>query len=253
MPAVVTVQDFEVLAQARWGAKRPERARLFDSSAATIQEMVDFNSVSPELRVHLAETIIRECTPRCGGCAENGDARWFLQSAARAMVRGTNSFDGRRLPAIRAGIMLIACARIGVPAPSGAREGAGDLSLILGMGGEALAAAYLLSQLEYLFRISGSYLDKHGVIQQPLPPALAELSRKRVGERVNRIQHAFALYLHGNATALALRLSRLEADLDVGHRLKQIRDPVMHGPLGDASAEGLFYGLLVSMFYFSEP
>ena len=152
--------------------------------------------------------------------------------------------------------MLLAHAHFGVFDPPETREQYGDLNVILGMGGAALAATYLLSQLEYLVRVKGAYLDEEGKLQQPVPASLSALSGlcgKGVGKRVNRIQRAFDLYLHGNTDALALRLARLDQDITVGDRLDRIRNPAMHGTLGDASAEGLFCGLMVSMFYYGKP
>jgi hypothetical protein len=253
MQTVATVPAFIDLARKLWGAERRTHEQLFDRELAQIQEMVDFNRASPELRVHLADTILRESTPGCGAYAENGDARWFLHGAGRQMNSEKGSFDGRRVPVIRAALMLLAHAHFGAFDPPETREQYGDLNLILGMGGAALAATYLLSQLEYLFRVKGTYLDQEGKIQQLIPASLPELRGLQVGKRINQIQHAFALYLHGNTDLLALRLAQLDQAIKVGDRLKHIRPSAMHGTLADASAEGLFYGLLVSMFYFSEP
>lgn len=254
MQTVTTVPGFVDLAGKLWGAERRAYEQLFDPELARIQEMVDFTEASPELKVHLADTILRESTPNCGAYAENGDARWFLLSAGREMSFGRGPFDGRRVTVIRAAFMLLAHVHFGVFEPPVTREQYGDLNLIFGMGGAALASTYLLSQLEYLFRVKGTYLSQEGVLQKSVPPSLlTELSGKRVGrDRINQIQHAFTLYQDGNADPLARRLAQLDQDIKVGERLKHIRSSAMHGPLGDASAEGLFYGLLVSMFYYSE-
>jgi hypothetical protein len=253
MQTVATVPGFVDLCRKLWGGEHRTYAQLFEQNLARMDEMVDFNSASPELKIHLADMILRESTPVCGAYVENGDARWFLRCAGREFKSDNGPFDGRRVPVIRAAFMLLAHAHFGRFDPPETRAQYGDLNLVFGMGGAALAATYLLSQLEYLFRVKGAYLNKEGELLRPVPATLGTLSGKPVGYRFNQLQHAFALYLHNNTHALAHRLSRLDQDIKVGDRLAHIRPKAMHGTLGDASSEGLFYGLLVSMFYYGEP
>ena len=40
--------------------------------------------------------------------------------------------------------------------------------------------------------------------------------------------------------------------LEVARRLQMIRNPAMHGQLGDAGVEASFYGLLIAMFNHGE-
>lgn len=256
MESAVSVTDFVALARRHWNNERRTPQHPFDTQLPLIQEFVDFAKASPELKVHLAETILRESTPRCGAYSENGDARWFLHCAAREIQSAKGLFDGRRLPVIRAAFMLLAHAHFGMFDPPETRERYGDLNVIFGMGGSALASIYLLSQLEYVFRVKGAYLDEQGIIGQSIPSLLRNrpgFQGKNVGDRVNSIARAFDLYVHGNTDPLAQRLATLEEDVGVSDRLDRIRPLAMHGTLADASAEGLFYGLLLSMFLYSEP
>ena len=116
-----------------------------------------------------------------------------------------------------------------------------------------MAAMYLLAQLEFLCRVKGQYLHKDGTKRRTIPQQL----RKKAGlqsnhGRVNRVHQAFVLYLYRNKTALAKRLRVLENKLGIAKRLKTIRDPVMHGELGDPAVEATFFALLIAMFYYAE-
>ena len=116
-----------------------------------------------------------------------------------------------------------------------------------------MAALYLLSQLEYFFRMRSRYLDAEGTVIRPVPAQLRVLvPTANVGARISRIRDAFLMYVYRTPSPLARRLRLLERNLLVAQRLDQIRNPAMHGPLGDTSSEGRFYGLLLSMSYYSE-
>lgn len=131
---------------------------------------------------------------------------------------------------------------------------ANDIDYILA-GGGALAAEYLLSQLEYLFRMKSRYLDGNGIVIKLVPPQLVKKLGSRntsKGNRISQIKQAFILYLYRNRTPLANRLQSLEQKIKISDRLDYIRNPVMHGPLGDPAVEATFYSLLVSMFYYAE-
>jgi hypothetical protein len=254
MHKAATIAEFKDLSCKLWGTESRTQAQLHEANLAAIEDMVDFDRAPQELRVHIADVILRVSTPSCGSCGDNGDARWFLHRVGRSMRSGKGPFDGRRVPVLQTALMLLSHFSFVRVTPSETLGLEGDLSLILGRGGAALASIYLLSQLEYLFRVKGDYLDYDGVLQKPVPAPLngPQGIRVNVGSRVNQIQHAFSLYLHGNNDPLAIRLAQLDKDIKVGDRLAHFRSPVMHGPLGDASVEGFFYGLLVSMFYNSE-
>lgn len=147
MEMVTTVPSFVDLAQKLWGAKCRTQEQLFDRELPLIQEMVNYDGASAELKVYLAEMILRESTPCCSSYAENGDQRWFLHCVGLEMSSGKGPFDERRVPAIRAAFMLLAHAHFGMFERPATKAQYGDLSLILGKGGAALASTYLLSQM----------------------------------------------------------------------------------------------------------
>jgi hypothetical protein len=252
----VSPDDFRSIALEMWGAEVRTGKQLFDRDLPLIQDRVDFGSASAELKVHLAETMIRESTHRCGAYEENGDPRWYLQSFAREMAVRNPVFDTRRMPALRAAILLLGHQHFGMFQPIEVRDQYGDLNAVFGMGGSAVASVYLLSQLEYLFRVKGNHISVDGKLTKLVPTALSAvqgLQRKHIGSPVNQIHLAFRLYLEGSADSLGRRLERLDQDVHIAARLSRIRSPTMHGTIGDSSGEGLFYGFLTAMFYYSEP
>jgi hypothetical protein len=116
-----------------------------------------------------------------------------------------------------------------------------------------LATLYLMSQLEFIFRMKSRYLDGHGAVLQLLPiELLKKLSRSRTPHRINQINDAFIIYLYRTPTPLAVRLRKLERQLAISDRLGLIRNPAMHGLMGDPAVEGRFLGLVLSMFYYDE-
>lgn len=249
----VSVADFRLTAGEMWGAETRTQRQIFERGLPLIQDRVDFDRASDELKVHLAETMIRESTNICGSYSENGDPRWFFQHFARDMTSRHPVFDIRRTPPLQAAIMLLALQNFCIFQHE--REQAGDLALVFGMGGSGVAGLYLLSQLEYLFRVKSNYLDIEGKLTQSVPSALAAmngLKNKQIGQRINQIHLAFLLYLDGSPDVLRQRLVGLEQDVQISARLSRIRSRAMHGTIGDPSGEGLFYALLVAMFYYSE-
>lgn len=188
-----------------------------------------------------------ESSPRIGGVAESGDVQWYLRNVAYD-IRGFHGiFGDRRRQPLKAALLLTAISRFSSALPEG-----NDFDHILA-GGGALAAVYLLSQLEYLFRMKSRYLNEDGTVVRKLPPTLLnELSVNGNLNRINQIKHAFKIYLFYNSAPLARRLSALEKQISISERLGYIRNPAMHGPLGDIAVESSFYGLLISMFYYAE-
>ncbi len=253
MTVVASIQEFNSRAQQEWGDVRRTHAQLFDGETTQIRDWINFKTCPSELKVHLADTILRESTPTCGAVSGSGDARWFIQQFGHDIRVIDPPFDGRRLPVIQSALMLLAYAHFNLFASPEERAASGDLNLIFGMGGSGLASLYLLSQLEYLFRVNSSCLDADGTITAAIPASLANcpgLKGKNVGNRVNQIQLAFLLYLHSNPDSLSTTLTRLNDDLSIADRLSHIRPSAMHGLLGDASSEGVFYALFLAMLYY---
>lgn len=256
MTIVALVQDFNARAQHEWGDVRRTHSQLFDRDIAQIRDWVEFSNASPDLKVHLAETILRESTPRCGAISESGDARWFIHNFGHDISVIDPPFDGRRVPVMKAALMLLAYGPFNLFSSSEERAQNGDLNLVFGMGGSGLASLYILSQLEYLFRVNSTYLDADGTITKTIPAALATcpgLKSKKIGRRVNQIQLAFLLYLNAQPDTVSVTLSQLDNELSIADRLSHIRPSAMHGHLGDASSEGVFYALLLAMLFYGHP
>ena len=249
---VVSVQDFNERAQHEWGDIRRTHAQLFDRDITQIRDWVEFSTASRDLKVHLADTILRESTPRCGAISESGDARWFIHHFGHDISVIGPPFDGRRVRVMKAALMLLAYAHFNLFSSPEEREESGDLNLIFGMGGSGLASLYILSQLEYLFRVNSTYLDPDGTITKAIPPTLADsgLKGKLIGHRVNQIQLAFLLYLTAQPDTVSATLLQLDSDLSIADRLAHIRPSAMHGHLGDASSEGVFYSLLLAILFY---
>ena len=81
---------------------------------------------------------------------------------------------------------------------------------------------------------------------------LRQLSWVQARPRVNQIADAFGIFLYRNRTSIGTRLRYLERRIGVSDRLGYVRNPAMHGFLGDTASEGRFYGLLLMMFYYGE-
>jgi len=256
MTIVASVRDFNARAQHEWGDIRRTHSQLFDRNIAQIRDWVEFSNASPELKVHLAQTILRESTPRCGAISENGDARWFIHNFGYDISVIDPPFDGRRVPVMKAALMLLAYAHFNLFSSTEERAESDDLNLVFGMGGSGLASLYILSQLEYLFRVNSTYLDADGTITKAIPPILAAcpgLRGKKIGHRVNQIQLAILLYLNARPDAVSVTLSQLDNQLSIADRLSHIRPSAMHGHLGDASSEGVFYALMLAMLFYGQP
>ena len=172
MTTIATVDEFNARAKHEWGDVRRTHSQLFDCNMPLISDLVEFPMTSRDLKVHLAETILRESTPRCGAISECGDARWFIHNFGHDMCVIDPPFDVRRVSVMKAALMLLAHVHFNLFS-SEERAEIGDLKLIFGMGGSGLASLYILSQLEYLFRVNSTYLDADGKINKDIPPALA--------------------------------------------------------------------------------
>jgi hypothetical protein len=198
--------------------------------------------------VHIAEKLILESCSRAGALVESGDVTWYINNFGREMRGSVSGFKGRRLQPLKAALLLTSLLQFSSALPPGRN----DFDHIRA-GGGAMAAMYLLAQLEFLCRLKGRYLHRDGTKRRTIPQQL----RKKAGlqsnqRRVNRLHQAFVLYLYRNTTALGKRLRTLENKLAIAERLRRIRDPVMHGELADPAVEATFFGLLIAMFYYAE-
>ncbi|MCK4625465.1 MAG: hypothetical protein KAV00_09170 [Phycisphaerae bacterium] len=240
------IEAFENSCLKNWEVLIRSRKMLLNSDVPRIQDFCRFDKSKWSLKTHIAEKIIRE-SKSSASLVDSGDVAWFLDNFALE-IHNQGAFDNRRTQAIRSSVLLLT-RRMWF---SINLERSDILGLIL-QGGQAPATNYLLSQLEYLFRIKSRYLNANGTINRHLPTQLLRMfSRKyKVGHRVNRITDAFKLYLYRNGTCLGRRLNRLEKGLSMSNRLA-IRHPALHGFHADISVEGYLYALIIAMFYYSE-
>jgi len=238
------INDFEAWCKSEWGGPTRSTRQIFDPKVPLISDYIDFDAASDNLKLYIGEKLILESTPRVGSVAASVDVQHYLRDVALEFEGDSEVFEGRRINPIKSALLLSV---IGAPFPIDPN----DVNHLILHGGASPAAQYLLSQLEYLFRIKSRYLDAGGTIVHSLPTQLRDKVDVR-GTRVNQIDRAFEIYLYRNTTVLGRRLRELERKISVSGRLKLIRNPAMHGFLGDISVEGRFYGLILSMFYYAE-
>jgi len=246
-PAIDAIFEFKQICLDNWGAYSRTTFEQFNN-LPRIQDLIDFDQASDEVKAHIAHKIILESLSRRGVIFGANDIEWFLCNFARDLRSDHEILSGRRFVPIKTALMLSAKSPVvGDLAPQ-----PDDNSLIIA-GGTAVAAVYLLSQLEYVFRMASRYLDGEGKVVISAPPQLlGRMPNATLGRRVDRIEQAFELFLYRTATNAARILRDLEKQISVGLRLAATRNPAMHGFLGDTSTEGRFYGLILAIFYYSE-
>jgi hypothetical protein len=237
---------FENWCQGTWGATTRSPSQLLAGGTPQIQDHLDFDNVSHYLKAHIAEKLILESCSRIRSLVESGDVTWYICKFGREVQGGSIGFTGRRIQPLKAALLLTAHSQFS----SALSVHAGDFDHILA-GGQAMAAMYLLAQLEFVFRVKGRYLNEDGTIKHTIPVSLGKKVKLRANSRrVNRIEQAFCLYLYRNRTLAGKRLSALDRKVSIANRLRKIRHPVMHGELPDPSVEAKFMGLLVAMLYY---
>jgi hypothetical protein len=237
---------FDNWCQSTWGATTRSPSQLLASGTPQIRDHVDFENVSHYLKAHIAEKLILESCSRIGSFAESGDVTWYICKFGREVQDGGIGFTGRRIQPLKAALLLTAHSQFS----SALSVHASDFDHILA-GGQAMAAMYLLTQLEFGCRVKGRYLNEDGTIKRTIPASLGRKAKLRTShKRVNRIEQAFCLYLYRNTTLAGKRLRTLDKKVGIANRLGKIRHPVMHGELPDPSVEAKFLGLLIAMLYY---
>ncbi len=245
----MNIEEFEKVCKEKWGDSLKDKSKMSDESVPRIQDFVDFDNINNNLKIHIADKLIRNHTENIGSIFDDGDVIWYIRNFGEDIVWKKGLFDHRRLVAIKSATLLMAANLMKVPSDYSRR----NLIDHIIAGGQPLAAVYLLSQLEYLFRVKNRYLNEEGIITRKVPSQLArKLNRStNVNDRISNIQDTFLMYLYRNSTPLGERLRKLNDDLDIHNRLR-LRHGAMHGPMGDISVEGYLYGLLIAMFYYNE-
>lgn len=242
------IDAFEHWCRTSWGGPTRNHRQVFARGTQQIRDHVDFAETPPVLKVHIAEKLILESCSHMGSFIDSGDVSRYVRSFGRELVSAGTAFEGRRLQPLKAALLLTAHLNFSSALPA-ARD---DFDHI-GAGGGAMAALFLLAQLEFLCRAKGRYLHRDGRVRREIPPQLLKKAGPGLKpRRVNRIDQAWVLYLYRNPTPLAKRLRMLEKKLEIAQRLGTLRNPVMHGEWPDPAFEGRFLALLIAMFYYSE-
>ena len=126
MTTLTTIEGFQTRAQQEWGDVRRTHSQLFDRGLAQISDWVEFPNASSELKMHLAETILRESPPNRGAFVKNGDAHWFIYNFGHDISVIDPPFDGRRVPVMKSALMLLAYAHFNLFSSCEQRAESGD-------------------------------------------------------------------------------------------------------------------------------
>jgi hypothetical protein len=213
-------------------------------SRASVFDLIQFESLTEDAKCELAKFLIMDTCPRIGPVVSNGDAEFFVSRVAEEIATWSQGSDiaDRRLEHVAHALSTAAGSEAFARPPG------------------ALAAAYLLHQIEFLFRAMSKALALDGTFvsasaKKSVEQQLGRTFRSDVHDIVDTYQ-----IMRLNTAALAPRIyGELDAQLPVsrtskgkvigsiGARIAQFRHPVSHGPLTDPSIEVLFYALLVSI------
>ena len=241
------VRAFEQWCLNAWGQSTRGSELLWAVGTPQIRHAWSFEDLSPALKAFLAKKLIVESCSQLGSIAATGDVHWFIHSFAREFPAGGLTWDLRRARPLKSSLMLVSYAH----SYWSSDEIGQDLQAMTA-GGDALAAMYVLAQLEYLWRVMSGYLDEDGELQTALPVSLRRsLDIPRNSTRVNRIDHAFRIYLYADIEPLAGDLCELDELVEIERRLQVLRNPVMHGQLPDPGVEAMFLSLLMAMFHYN--
>lgn len=122
----------------------------------------------------------------------------------------------------------------------------------------AVAAPYLITQVEYLLRRLCDYVDDRGKIVRELPDGLRK--GKGIGDWVE-LGHLYKIYRDAGDGAVPQILVKLDRNIseynvydgtrisNLGDRLKWFRDGALHGYSADVSSESVFVGLILLILY----
>ena len=248
------VTGFDSWCNRSWGAPTRNTRQLLARNTPRIQDNFDFKNLSPSVKFRIVETLILESCSHYGSFSESGDVSWFIWNFGRELDEDGTNIEGRSILPTKAALLLTAHSTF----PGASSPNCDDLDYILG-GGGAIAATYFLTRVEYLCRVKGRYLDSGGRIKKQIPTCYRNKWQLRANQsRINRIEQAFILYLYRNKTLAGTRLRILDnkfrsmKKLRIAERLARLRNPVMHGELGDPAVESRFLALLIAMFWYGE-
>lgn len=252
----MNLEEFEKWCLVSWGSEVRGIKQLIGRGTKQIRNNIDFNNITQEVKLRMAEKLILESCSHIGSYASSGDDRWYIKNFTEELFGNYEGFDGRSTEPLKAALILLTYIDYGSTSP----DKRGDFEHIC-TGGGAMVAMYLMAHSEHLFRINGRYLNDNGSIKKnylkpggkinKIPNQLRrKASVKQNYTRINKIDQAFIMYLYRNRSTLAKRLISLDKNIAIVRRLKRIRNPVMHGELADPSSEAMFFGLMTAMFYY---
>lgn len=234
-----------------WGRNRRSVQQILGTSgrgcAKNVQDVIDFDCLSTTGKIQVAKNLVVECT-RAGAVVDSGDIPWFLIHVNNEIGADGKALDDRRVPGIRAAMQVIA--RTSIPSSNShvfqnvSPEWVRDILV----GGISLAVPYLLSQLEFLFRVHSRYLDRDGLLIRTC--AHVKFRRKKTGSRINQIGDAMQLFVFRNRLPVARHLRELEKRASLYGRLNALRHPTAHGARSDASFDAGFVGLLFAIVFY---
>jgi len=243
---MIDLEEFENWCKDSWGSKIRNVKKLMMGNTKQIRNNIDFDIVTQQVKLRMAEKLILESCSHIGAYASSGDDIWYIHNFTKELFGNCAGFDGRSTEPLKAALYLLAHIDYGRISP----DKRSDFDHICA-GGGAMVAMYLMAHLEYLFRVNGRYLKENGSLKISLPNQLrTKASIRRNQTRINNIDQAFILYLYRNRTFLGKQLTMLDKRIGIASRLKEIRHPVMHGELADPSSEAMFFGLMNAMFYY---
>ncbi|HUV80793.1 MAG TPA: hypothetical protein VMW40_08260 [Candidatus Bathyarchaeia archaeon] len=246
------IAEFEVKCLQAWGKSERDINQLLDLNFPNIRDILNsqFCDLSPALKIHIAEKIIKESTSG-GSVIDSGDGIWYLRNFGNEIEWRRGIFDFNRLRPIQAAILLFSFSFIpvGIEPEFEKRK---ELDHIIS-GGAPLATSYLVSQLEYIFRKKSRYLDEEGHILREIPDQLLQkIGLNKTPRRINQINQEFLLFLYRNNDTIARKLKKLERKIKISERLKH-RHLILHGTYPDISSLGFLFSLVIAMFYYNEP
>lgn len=245
--------EFEKWCKESWGESMRDNKLFFASNTPQIRQYADFENMKESLKMHIAEKLIFESCSRVGAVTHSGDLPWYIYHFAGSIKGDVVSFSGRMNLPLKAALLIIAySSNAGYKSP----PDRSDFDNICA-DGTALSAMYLMARLENLFRIRSRYLNEDGTLKKTIPKQLRQQLLKKYGVRrignnwkCNRINQSFIIFLYRNRTILGKRLRIMDGKLQIANRLDRIRNPAMHGELGDPGVEAGFLGLLIAIFYY---
>lgn len=199
-----------------------------------------------------AVEFIKSCCSSVGAFQGTTDVHQYLKDAAATMAAADPSdvFPHRYIEHVAYAIDMIASNDFTSP-PA------------------AIASVYLATRFEFYFRILSGKLNSDGtwVYSAAKKTAQSAINDSRLGhKRISSVALTYKIMKLDQSRSIVRHCTALDTVLysrpttvvgpmtvaDIGDRIEFGRNAVGHGHWGDISAEGLFYGLMTSLVFYSE-